>query len=270
MIAPEGIPNVNEVSPMADNPYTAPVLANELPPSESSGKPPRRFTAIELLVVVVIILVLVALLLPATRSARPAAYRMQCSNNLKSIALALHNYAATYDALPPAYTVDAAGEPLHSWRTLILPFLGQQALYDQIDLSKPWDDPIHAAIAETQLFAYQCPAEHGAKGLTTYLAVVGQRACLHPTNPRPLAEILDGLSNTMMVIEVAADDAVPWMSPRDADEPLVLRLAAKSKLAHYGGTHIVLADGAIQFLPDSTPRSTVRALITIAAGDSVE
>jgi hypothetical protein len=67
--------------------------------------------------------VLICLLLPAVRSARGPARRAQCGNNLKQIALALLTYETVYHALPPAYTVDADGKPLHSWRTLILPYL---------------------------------------------------------------------------------------------------------------------------------------------------
>src|SRR5262245_3382414 len=65
------------------------------------------------------------LLLPAVSVAREPARRMQCLNNLKQIALALHNYDATYGSLPPAYIADASGKPMHSWRVLILPFLEQ-------------------------------------------------------------------------------------------------------------------------------------------------
>ena len=72
-------------------------------------------------------------------------------NNLKQIALALLNYEQAHHALPPAYTVDAQGRPLHSWRTLILPYLDQESLYQTIDLSKPWNDPANAKALETSL-----------------------------------------------------------------------------------------------------------------------
>jgi type II secretory pathway pseudopilin PulG len=260
---------------VSDNPYIAPpqLTADQDysgDPREGIPKPPRRFSVIELLVVIVVILGIIGLLLPATRFSRPAAYRMQCSNNLKAIALALHNYADKYDAFPPAYTVDADGKRLHSWRTLILPFLDHQGLYDQIDLTKPWHDPVHASIAQSRPLPYGCPATSVADDRTTYLAVVAPDACLHPTNPRPLADILDGLANTMMLVEVAAGDAVHWMSPQDADEPLILRLGPDSKLAHHGGTNIALADGSILFLPESASATTRRAMISIAAGDTVE
>ncbi len=77
-------------------------------------------TLVEFLVVFGIIIVLVALLLPGVRRGVPkAARRTQCKNNLKQISLALHNYHDEYQAFPPAYTMDADGQPLHSWRTLI-------------------------------------------------------------------------------------------------------------------------------------------------------
>ncbi|MEZ6081865.1 MAG: DUF1559 domain-containing protein [Pirellulaceae bacterium] len=108
------------------------------------------------LAVIVIVVLLIGLLLPATRAARPAAYRMQCSNNLKQIALALRNYETSYHAFPPAATFDSSGNPLHSWRTLILPFLEQNALYDSIDLSKPWDDPANAKAYASSVPVYHC------------------------------------------------------------------------------------------------------------------
>ncbi len=78
-----------------------------------------------------------ALMIPAVSEGHKAARRMQCSNNLKQIGLAFHNYHSAYGSLPPAYTVDADGNRLHSWRTLILPFIDQSALVQQIDLNKP-------------------------------------------------------------------------------------------------------------------------------------
>ena len=93
---------------------------------------------------VVVAALLFAFLVPVTRQARPAARQTQCRNNLKQIGLALHNYADEWKVFPPAYTVDANGKPLHSWRTLLLPYLDQSPLYNRIDFSKAWDDPANA------------------------------------------------------------------------------------------------------------------------------
>ena len=104
----------------------------------------RAFTLIELLVVIAIIAVLIALLLPAVQSAREAARRMQCVNNLKQIGLALFNYESANGAFPPGYidyqnnpnyTPDLDMGPGWGWAAMSLPFLEQQPLYNAINFS---------------------------------------------------------------------------------------------------------------------------------------
>jgi prepilin-type N-terminal cleavage/methylation domain-containing protein/prepilin-type processing-associated H-X9-DG protein len=241
---------------------------NDATPKPRSG---RGFTLGELLLVVAIIAVLIALLLPATRSVGPAGRRAQCTNSLKQIAVALHNYEEAHKALPPAYTVDAQGRPLHSWRTLILPYLGgQEALYRTIDLSKPWNDPANAKALGTFLYVYRCPEARGPQNHTTYLAIVASNGCLIPGEPRRLADITDAHKSTLMVIEAGAENAVPWMAPVDANESLVMSLGEKTKLHHAGGTNACFVDGGVRFLNTSTAAPVRRALISIAGNDSNE
>ncbi|HMC09721.1 MAG TPA: DUF1559 domain-containing protein, partial [Pirellulaceae bacterium] len=112
------------------------------------------FTLVELLVVIAIIGVLVSLLLPAVQQARESARRMSCSNRLKQIGLALHNYETVHKVFPPAYiTANPAatgsafgvsfgdeyrnGPSGFAWGTLLLPFLEQQGLYGQFDFNVP-------------------------------------------------------------------------------------------------------------------------------------
>src|SRR5690349_14305662 len=100
--------------------------------SKSSSVVRGGFTLVELLVVIAIIGVLVALLLPAVQSAREAARRMQCSNNLKPLSLALHNYESALKTFPPA----GIDSNQMSWTVLLLPYFEQQALYDQFNFNK--------------------------------------------------------------------------------------------------------------------------------------
>lgn len=230
----------------------------------------RPFRLVTVLTVLGIGAVLVALILPLVRTgAGPSARRTQCLNNLRNISLALHNYEANFHALPPAYTVDADGKPLHSWRTLILPYLDQKSLYATIDLSKPWDDPVNAEARTTKIYEYHCPSDAGPQDHTTYLASVGSNACFRPTEPRLFSEITDGLAETLMVIEVPSEKSVPWMSPNDADESLVLSIGAESKLVHPGGMSAALCDGRVRFISATLPAATRRALISVAGHDQV-
>ncbi len=84
---------------------------------------------------------------------------MQCQNNLKQLGLAMHNYHSIEKLLPPAYTMDIHGNRLHSWRTLLLPYLENGDLYRRIDLSRSWNDRGQdAAFSAKMPLVYRCQA----------------------------------------------------------------------------------------------------------------
>ncbi len=222
---------------------------------------------VKLLVVAGIAIALIAHLLPSVGS-RPVSPINSCRNNLKQVNLALHAYSKDHGTFPPAYTVDANGKPLHSWRTLILPYLEEKNLYESIDLDKPWDDPVNATAYNTKILVYQCPALTKLGNRTNYLAVVSPDSCLRPANGVKISDITDDPSPTLTIIEVPMDDAVPWMAPQDADEKLFLSLNEESRLPHKGGFHVGFADGHLEFISSEQSESQRRAMITIAGGES--
>ena len=194
------------------------------------------FTLVELLVVIAIIGVLVALLLPAVQSAREAARRTQCMNALKQIGLALHNYDDVLKRLPPAIVFPAGQNAYDSdqmganWIISILPYFEQPGLYAAFDLTVPISDPVNRVPRGTQISALLCPSDpnnrvmfagtsaaegdnwargnYAANGHNQVLTsnsgwndpdlrgVMGWNLSVR------LAEITDGLSNTLMVGEV--------------------------------------------------------------------
>jgi len=125
----------------------------------------RGFTLVELLVVIAIIGVLVALLLPAVQAAREAARRSQCSNNLKQIGLALHNYHDVQNKLPSGYVVPTSGTNRWAWGALILPYMEQSALHDKLLINTSTVDAAIAdtsnrlVIMQTPLGAFRCPSD---------------------------------------------------------------------------------------------------------------
>ncbi len=128
-----------------------------LPPSKNRG-----FTLVELLVVIAIIGVLVALLLPAVQSAREAARRNTCKNNLKQVGVAMHNYEISFKSLPPGYEYELGSEGNqlgYSWGARILPFMELGNLYDRIDFNKPIYDPINEIVRAEHISTLLCPTD---------------------------------------------------------------------------------------------------------------
>lgn len=128
----------------------------------------RAFTLVELLVVIAIIGILTGLLLPAVQAAREAARRMKCTNNLKQIGVALHNYADVNRHFPSAWRgyddenfqqPCIYGDPGWGWAAAILPYVEQANLADLADLTKPVADAVNDTARKTPLPFYRCPSE---------------------------------------------------------------------------------------------------------------
>ncbi len=248
---------------MNENPYESPLTESKSPKRKGMSRLVFWLSCLGLIGMVVVCL------LPNVRIGRQAPRRASCANNLKHIGIALHNYHEQYHAFPPAYTVDANGKRLHSWRTLILPFIEQATLYEQIDLSKPWDDPANRVAYEQRIPAYQCPSVSIPEGHTTYLVVVAPNGCFVGEQSRSFSDISDGTSNTLAVIEFDAEHAVHWMSPQDATQEMVLNFAAAAHLPHPGGAQALFADAHIQFLPATTKPELLRAIISIDGKEDI-
>lgn len=214
----------------------------------------RGFTLIELLVVIAIIAILIALLLPAVQQAREAARRSTCKNNLKQIGLALHNYNETHNILPSGWIGVEPGVGSNvefgsgwGWGTMVLPYLDQSPLYNQIDFNLDINNPAQiAGLIDQVLPAFRCPSdpapntfeleEEASPGtvlatlaLANYIAVFGSdelddceivpagSACkstglfYHNSNTR-FRDITDGLSQTLFVGERKTDPNFDWYS----------------------------------------------------------
>ena len=162
---------------------------------------------------------------------------MQCTSNMKQIGLALHNYHDVYKTFPPAYIVDEQGKPKHSWRVLILPFMNEQALYDQYDFDEPWNGPQNSQLLGKIPRLFQCPAHarHGetASPCTHCVAVVGPTTAWPGPVGRKLSDFSE--SDTTALVVEANDLGVAWLEPRD--------LSLDEAVARFTSADLSLDDG---------------------------
>jgi hypothetical protein len=221
---------------------------------------------------------LAPLLQPVLTSALASAARMQSSNNLKQIGLAMHNFHDTYGRFPAAAIYDKARKtPLLSWRVHLLPFLEQDNLYRQFKLDEPWDSEHNKQLIARMPKVYQSSNNPQliAAGKTTYLAPVGQTKngiglMFVPGRPDGvrIVEVNDGTSNTIFLVDAEDDKAVVWTKPDDLevteDNP------AKGLAVRNSGYLTLFVDGSVRVLSKDIDRKTLWALFTRNGGEVID
>jgi len=227
------------------------------------------------------LMMLIALLLP-TGCDMPAQQgikgseqdrKMECTNNIKQIALAMHVYYDVNHCLPPVYTVDKNGKPLHSWRVLFLPHLQQEALYGKIRLDEPWDSEHNKQFHSQMPTVYCCPSADGDDhSMTGYSVVVGEETIFgDPTTKISFGDLKDGASNTIFLVE--RKKPVCWMDPT---QEITFEEACKGVNVsekgigsnHSKGMNVGVFDGSMQFIPDTVDPKDLRGALTHSGGES--
>jgi hypothetical protein len=234
------------------------------------------------------------------------AARSQCANNLKQIALGLHNYQATHRSLPAGTIPNHRLPPEHrlSWGVAVLPFLEEERLYRNFDRKAAWDATANEAPAKTVLRVFHCPdwgreASPEPAFLTAYLGVAGVGADAprlpedHPDAGlfgydrfTSLDKVKDGTAKTLLILESARDNG-PW----SRGGPSTVRGLDPAERPYlgtgrpFGGTHFAentvlgrgksvgcnaaMADGSVRFLADALAPNLLEALATSAGREEI-
>jgi prepilin-type N-terminal cleavage/methylation domain-containing protein/prepilin-type processing-associated H-X9-DG protein len=295
------------------------------------------FTIVELLVVIAIIGVLVAITIPALQSARESARRIVCTNNLHQIGLAVTQYTEQLGSMPSSssskidqgvWISNPTKSNLHSWASLILPYMEQSGLSRQINYNVSCLAPANLAPASQLIEIYRCPSYGGNKysmdplytsisptfAIRNYVAMGSttvERIWAQPNEPPPdgcmyaqsntkLAEIRDGLSNTLVIAETREENAAVWIdgsaasvtsrrfdlntTPSYAGPEASLNYtpyystfgtigidcAYGPSSEHPGGAMHLFADGSVRFIGNSVLVSVYDAITSRNGGETVD
>lgn len=248
-------------------------------------------TLIELLVVVAVVAGLAAMLLPAVQTAREAARRTACLNNLRHVGCALHGHLLARRRFPiGCLEWRPPGRPgsarCLAWSARILPWLDEQQLHRAIDFEKPFDDPVNAAAAATAVSVYLCPTatrgEAVPAGRIDYGGLTGERIT-SPNNPEKGAlihdrgfaerEISDGLSHTIFVGECSRGGWPDgqWINGRNLfDQAYAVNWPTwedELRSNHPGGGLGLYGDGSVRLVAETLDVRILAAACTRAGGE---
>jgi hypothetical protein len=199
---------------------------------------------------------------------RQPAARIQSSNNLHILALGMHNYSDTNGKLPPHAVYGPGGQPLLSWRVLILPYVEEEELFKEFHLDEPWDSPHNLRLLPRmpRIYAPVMKENRPKEYATFYQAFVGNGAAFEGREGLHLpGGFPDGTSNTILIVE--AGTAVPWTKPADLpyspDSPIPPLGALSPKYFL-----VAMADSSVRTVyKEQVTEATLRAAITRNGGE---
>ena len=166
----------------------------------------------------------IAVLLPAVQQVRGHSARVQSINNIRQIAIAMHNYESAFMKFPSGFGPYEKDGPEVSWRVKILPFIEQSNLYEMYKMDEPWDSENNLQVLEMMPTIYRSPNSNAGPNETTYLGIGGRNGVFGKdekgnSKSSRMGEILDGTSNTIMIVDVGDQLAVPWTKPDEGIDP---------------------------------------------------
>ena len=210
----------------------------------------------------------------AMTKARQAAQTSSAQAPLNQLMLALSIYHDIHGEFPPAYIADEDGKPMHSWRVLVLPYIGHEALFKAYRFDQPWNGPQNLALASRMPTVFRSPTEPHSFMHTNMVVVVGPDTAFPGARTTKIDSFTDGPENCILVTEIADSD-ICWLEPRDLDAATMSftvndRTKPSISAIKWRRPYVVFADSihAYQVPEDLSPKK-LKALTTIAGGEPV-
>jgi hypothetical protein len=215
------------------------------------------------------------LLMPFYSHAGPAAFQAACTNNLKQMGLALHNYHDANSHFPAVYKCDENGKPLFSWRVEILPFMEYGSLYDSLRKDEPWNSPNNSKAISQVIPEYLCPGDMNRNYLfTNYIAVIGPGTIWRKDGSVKLSDLPNGSPRAVVAIEVV-NSGVHWAEPRELTVEQALEGIKTGKGLCISSHHpniinVLFADGTVRALHSGMPVSLWEKIFAGEVEDDID
>jgi hypothetical protein len=192
-----------------------------------------------------------------------AAKRAQAANNLKQTVLAFHNFMDANGKFPSPVMVHKSGKQ-YSWRIAILPYIGEQELYDKYDFNQEWDSPHNQEVTAHMPDVFRSDSDDKDSTNTSWFMLSGPDGIFDGENAKGFAQITDGTSNTIIAVEAKRN--VHWAKPED------IQIDAKRGLPQLGGYfengfNAAMADGSVRFISDKVDPDDLWKLYTASGGE---